>query len=119
MKSKVEEQSERKAQFAIDRIRDILADDANYQSASLKLGGIWNWCDITAQYRRFNHTLGSAIEVNIKDHLWSNEDELLRLRTLVGQARGIFRAMEERRVADDFPGCIHAWEQLADAEPRT
>lgn len=40
--------------------------------------------------------------------------ELLRLRALVGQASGIFRAMEARRCSDDFPGCIHAWEELRD-----
>lgn len=67
-------EEDRRARFAIDRIRDILADDANYQTAALKLGGIWNWCDITGEYRRFEATIGGAIEVKIKPRWIASQD---------------------------------------------
>jgi hypothetical protein len=50
-------------ELALVRIRDILADDKNYPSDALKLGGIWNYCDWAAEYRRFESTDGPAIEV--------------------------------------------------------
>lgn len=54
------------AEFAIARIRDVLADDMNYQHASLKLGGIWNWCVMAAEYQRHGDRVGSHIEVKMR-----------------------------------------------------
>lgn len=44
--------AEQKYAEAIARIKEILADDKNYQANSLKLGGIWDVCDRHAEYRR-------------------------------------------------------------------
>ena len=61
--------SEKLAEFALARIRDVLGDDVNYQTSALKLGGIWNWCDVVAEYRRGEHTLGKFLEVQMKDSI--------------------------------------------------
>ena len=53
---------------AMERIKDILEDDANYQNESLKLGGIWGCCDHAATFRRFQDIEGAdCIEVISRD----------------------------------------------------
>ncbi len=44
--------------FQIERIKAIIADDANYQADSLKIGAIWDICDRTASYKRGKDTSG-------------------------------------------------------------
>jgi hypothetical protein len=41
---------EQRAEMALASIKRILADDVNYQTAVLKLGGIWSWCDSVGEY---------------------------------------------------------------------
>jgi hypothetical protein len=47
----------------ISGIKRILDDDKNYPDHVLKIGAIWNLCDIFAKYRRFESTEGQSIEV--------------------------------------------------------
>lgn len=53
-------------EHAIEQIRRVLADDVNYQTADLKLGGIWHLCDTVASYRRFSSDFGRGVEVILK-----------------------------------------------------
>ena len=46
------ESNQSKIHIAIERIKDILEDDKNYQTESLKVGGIWGCCDHAARFRR-------------------------------------------------------------------
>ena len=48
----VSESNQDRLHIAIERIKDILEDDENYQTESLKLGGIWGCCDYAAEFRR-------------------------------------------------------------------
>ena len=37
---------------ALEKVLKIIADNDNYQTSALKLGGIWSVCDHFAEYRR-------------------------------------------------------------------
>ena len=63
-------------EIAMARIRDILEDDENYQTDTLKLGGIWACCEYAATYRRYIDTnINDSIEVIERVQTGLNSDE--------------------------------------------
>lgn len=57
-----------KAHKAIERIKQILEDDKNYQTPLLMVGAIWDVCDNTANFRRGESVEGTGfIEVTEKE----------------------------------------------------
>lgn len=55
-----------KIEYAIKKIKEILQDDKNYQTSTLKLGCIWDICDTYATFVRSKHSDGNCVEVKEK-----------------------------------------------------